>query len=52
LSNYHPAVLQSHGIVTPTSPTPWHLWLVGIAGGLWSSIGVLSFMLTLLGVLR
>ena len=25
---------------------PWHLWLVGIAGGLWNSMGVLSFMLT------
>ena len=25
---------------------PWHLWLVGILGGLWSSIGVVSFMLT------
>ena len=34
----------------PTSATPWHLWLVGIAGGLWSAIGVLSFMLTQLNV--
>jgi hypothetical protein len=25
---------------------PGHLWLVGILGGLWSSIGVVSFMLT------
>jgi hypothetical protein len=31
---------------TPTPGRPWHLWLVGILGGLWSSIGVLSFMLT------
>ena len=25
---------------------PWHLWLIGIVGGLWSVMGVLSFMLT------
>ena len=25
---------------------PWHLWLIGIIGGLWSSMGVLSFVLT------
>lgn len=25
---------------------PWHLWLIGILGGLWSAIGVVSFMLT------
>jgi len=35
----------------PQSPgRPWHLWLIGIIGGLWSSIGVLSFVLTQLNV--
>ena len=29
---------------------PWHLWLIGIIGGLWSAIGVMSFMLTQLDV--
>ena len=29
---------------------PWHLWLIGIIGGLWSSIGVISFMLTQMNV--
>jgi hypothetical protein len=29
-----------------TSGTPWHLWVVGIVGVLWSAMGVLSFMLT------
>src|SRR3970282_2150883 len=29
---------------------PWHLWSIGIIGGLWSSIGVLSFMLTQMNV--
>lgn len=29
---------------------PWHLWLIGIIGCLWSSIGVLSFLLTQLNV--
>ena len=31
---------------TATPGRPWHLWLIGIIGGLWSSIGVISFMLT------
>ena len=29
---------------------PWHLWLIGIIGGLWSLMGVLSFMLTQMNV--
>ena len=29
---------------------PWHLWVIGILGGLWSAIGVLSFMLTQMNV--
>jgi hypothetical protein len=29
---------------------PWHLWLVGAIGGLWSSMGVMSFMLTQMNV--
>ena len=35
---------------TTTPGRPWHLWLIGILGGLWSAIGVLSFMLTQLNV--
>ena len=31
---------------TTTPGRSWHLWLIGIVGGLWSSMGVLSFMLT------
>ena len=31
---------------TKTPGRPWHLWLIGIIGGLWSSMGVMSFMLT------
>src|SRR5687767_12315771 len=41
---------MSEGHRTPAPATPWHLWLVGTAGGLWSSIGVLSFMLTQMNV--
>jgi hypothetical protein len=29
---------------------PWHLWAIGIIGGLWSSMGVVSFMLTQMNV--
>ncbi len=35
---------------TKTPGRPWHLWLVGILGGLWSLMGVVSFMLTQLNV--
>ena len=35
---------------TTTPGRPWHLWLIGVIGGLWSSIGVLSFMLTQMNV--
>ena len=35
---------------TTTPGRPWHLWLVGILGGLWSLIGVVSFMLTQMNV--
>ena len=31
---------------TKTPGRPWHLWLIVIIGGLWSSMGVISFMLT------
>ena len=30
----------------PTPGRPWHLWLIGIIGGLWNLMGVVSFMLT------
>ena len=29
---------------------PWHLWLTGIAGVLWSAMGVVSFILTRMNV--
>ena len=29
---------------------PWHLWVIGIAGGLWSLMGVVSFILTQMNV--
>ena len=29
---------------------PWHLWLTGIVGGLWSAMGVMSFTLTQMNV--
>ena len=35
---------------TTTPGTPWHLWLLASIGGLWSSIGVLSFLLTQMNV--
>jgi hypothetical protein len=35
---------------TKTSGRPWHLWVIGSIGGLWSSIGVISFMLTQMNV--
>jgi hypothetical protein len=41
-------MLEAQGTTTPGRS--WHLWLIGIGGGLWSAIGVLSFMLTQLSV--
>ena len=35
---------------TKTPGRPWHLWLIRIVGGLWSSMGVISFMLTQMNV--
>ena len=35
---------------TTTPDRPWHLWTIGILGGLWSAMGVLSFVLTQLKV--
>ena len=35
---------------TKTPGRPWHLWLIGIIGGLWSLMGVMSFMLTQMNV--
>jgi hypothetical protein len=31
---------------TKTPGRPWHLWVIGIIGALWSSMGVVSFVLT------
>ena len=39
---------EAQGTTTPGRP--WHLWLIGIIGGLWSSIGVISFVLTQMNV--
>ena len=39
---------EAQGTTTPGRP--WHLWLIGIIGGLWSVMGVISFMLTQLNV--
>jgi hypothetical protein len=30
--------------------TPWHLWVIGTIGTLWSAMGVVSFLLTRLNV--
>lgn len=35
---------------TMAAGRPWHLWLIGIIGGLWNSMGVLSFILTQMNV--
>lgn len=35
---------------TKTPGRPWHLWLIGIIGFLWSSMGVISFILTQMNV--
>jgi hypothetical protein len=34
----------------PTPDRPWHLWVVGILGGLWSLMGLVSFILTQMNV--
>lgn len=39
---------EAQGTTTPGRP--WHLWLIGIIGSLWSSMGVLSFVLTQMNV--
>ena len=32
---------------SPTAQrTPWHLWLVGVLGLLWNSVGVLDYLMT------
>ena len=41
-------MVEAQGTTTPGRP--WHLWLIGIVGGLWSAIGVLSFVLTQMNV--
>jgi hypothetical protein len=33
-----------------TPGRPWHLWLIGIVGGLWSVMGTVSFILTQMNV--
>jgi hypothetical protein len=41
-------MVEAQGTTTPGRP--WHLWAVGILGGLWSVIGVVSFILTQMNV--
>ena len=41
---------MTEGQGTKTPGRPWHLWLIGIIGGLWSLMGVISFMLTEMNV--
>jgi hypothetical protein len=41
-------MIDVQGATTPGRP--WHLWLVGIVGGLWSVMGVVSFVLTQMNV--
>ena len=37
---------MSGALRTKTPGRPWHLWLIGVIGSLWSSMGVVSFVLT------
>jgi hypothetical protein len=37
-------MFEAKGMTTPGRP--WHLWLIGIIGGLWSAMCVVSFLLT------
>ena len=41
-------MLNAQGSSTPNRP--WHLWVIGIIGGLWSAMGGLSFVLTQMNV--
>jgi hypothetical protein len=31
---------------TPSTKTPWHLWVVGVVAALWNSMGVMDFVMT------
>lgn len=37
---------MSEQTIESTIKTPWHLWLVGIVGTLWSAMGALDFVMT------
>ena len=41
---------MSDAQATKNPGRPWHLWVMGIIGGLWSSMGVVSFVLTQMNV--
>jgi hypothetical protein len=41
---------MTHAQPTTTSARPWHLWVVGILGGLWSLMGIASFCITQMNV--
>ena len=31
---------------TPTTKTPWHLWVIGVVSLLWNAVGALDFTMT------
>ena len=31
---------------TDAEPTPWHLWVVGVVGLLWSAVGAMDYVMT------
>ena len=37
---------MSDFLTRKTKKTPWHLWLVGVVGLLWSAIGAMDFVMT------
>jgi hypothetical protein len=44
--------MEGNIIMTNTTKTPWHIWVVGIVTLLWNAIGILSYMMTRLGKLE
>ena len=42
--------MEPEGLPTTPPSTPWHLWVVGVLGLLWNSVGVFDFVMTQLEV--